>query len=320
MNNQTVYAHYTAHARTGLLPFLDEELARWTWQRLGEAFPLATSASLMPDHPHIVAPDEGEAGRLKLGRILGASGRALGRPFGRGALWEAVPPPLTLDTPDKHRRMDRYTLLNMCRPWRFRGRWVCLADDPLAWRWTTLHDVIGATADTWVPAARMAEVHGWRVVEAAEQIHRYVTRDDHVSRQAYELPQAPASSPLPDRSLDAIVTAALVSTRAPVEALRRRGPAREVFLGLARRQGWRQRAELAKICDVDPSTVSRIARRADPELIERAALCLHPRLQRSVVPVDLEALRRESWVVPPSLHAEQRAAPTLPGVSSLWGV
>lgn len=294
MNDNIVYAHYTAHARAGLLPFLDDELARWTWEHLAEAFPLATSASLMPDHPHVVAPDEGEAGRLKLGRILGASGRALGRPFGRRGLWEEIPAPVTLDTPDKHRRNDRYTLLNMCRPWRYRGQWIRLVDDPLAWRWTTLHDVIGATMDPWVPASRLAEVHGWPVDDATERIHRYVTRDEYVAPHAYELPHAPASSPLPDRPLDEIVAASLVSTRAPMEALRQRGPTREAFLGLARRQGWRQRAELAKICDVDPSTVSRIARRADEQLIERAAMCLHPRLQRSLVPVDPEALLREA--------------------------
>lgn len=293
--NGIVYAHYTAHAHPGLLPFLDEELAGWVWEHLAEAFPLATAASLMPDHPHFVAPDEGEAGRLKLGRILGASGRALGRRFGRGGLWEPIPAPAPLDTPDKHRRSDRYTVLNMCRPWRYGGRWIRLVDDPLAWRWTTLHDAIGATINPWVPPSRLAEVHGWGIDEAAERFHRYVTRDEHVAPEARAFPHAPASSRLPDRSLDEIMTATLVATRAPLSALRQRTPAREVFLALARRQGWRHRAELAKICGIDPSTVTRIAHRADEDLIERAALCLNPRLQRSRQPVKLDVVPASGW-------------------------
>ena len=294
MRTRIVYAHYTAHARPGLLPFLDEELAGWVWRHLAAAFPLATSGSLMPDHPHFVAPDEGEAGRLKLGRILGACGRALGRPFGRRVLWERVPPPVPLDSPDKHRRCDRYTLLNMCRPWRHRGRWIRLVDDPLAWRWTTFHDAIGATADPWVPASRLAGVHGWDEGEVAERFHRYVTDDEYVGWDARAFPRAPTSSPLPDRALDEIVGAALVATRSPVSALRQRGPTREVFLGLARRQGWRQRAALAEMCGVHPRTVTRIARGADPALVERAALCLHPRLQRSLEDVQLDQRQRKA--------------------------
>jgi hypothetical protein len=286
---KTLYAHSTARALPGRFPFLDDALARWVWRRLAHTFPLALAANLMPDHLHFIAPDRGKPGARTLGRILGASSRALGRPVGRGRLWEEVPVPKPLTSPDKLGRNCRYSWLNPCRPWRYRGRVIQLVDDPLLWPWSSLHDSIGAIVEPWIPAERVIRAFGWRLDETSpERLHHYATHDEYVSAAGRRFPTKPPSSPLPDRRLDDIVSATLVATRLPLDALERQTPARPVLVGLAHRQGWRQRAGLAQMCGVHPSTVTRIAARAPRDHVECAALCLDPRLLRSREPILLE--------------------------------
>ena len=270
--------HFVVRARTGRYPFLDEARARWVWQRLQASFPDALAAILMPNHLHLLTHD-GDGARRRLAAVVAASGRALGEAEGRGALWQPVEAPTMVDSPDKLRRSVRYVWLNCCRPWRLEGRWVQLVDDPLRWRWSTLHDSIGAIVDPWVTGARVARAFGWATgADVGRRLHAYATQDEHVADSAQVFPVAPAPADAPDRALVDVLEAALRTTRLGSEALRRKTPARRVAIGLAYRQGWRHPKGLAPTFGVHRATVCKIAARASTRETEAAALCLDPRL------------------------------------------
>jgi hypothetical protein len=177
-------------------------------------------------------------------------------------------------------RNVRYAWLNACRPWWFRGDWVQLVDDPLAWPWSTLHDSLGAVAAPWIPGERIGKALGWPLdADLPRRIHRYATADEHVAAGAREpLALAPPST-LPTASIREVLDAALIATRSPETALRQRSAARRVAAGLAYRQGWRYPAGLAPLLDVHPGSVPRLANAASPEELEAAAKCLSPRLR-----------------------------------------
>lgn len=272
----TTYAHYTAHARFHLCPFADEILARWTWRKLRKGFPDALAVTLMPNHLHMVAPDEGATGARRLRRILAAAGPACGRQ----APFKPVDPPTPLTSPDKLQRSVRYAWLNPCRPWKYRGQSIELVDDPLQWWWSTLRDTIGAVADPWVPAERLARALGWsQTVDIARRFHAYATRDDHVAPEARTFPEPPAASVIPECSVPDALEAALQATRSPREALQRKSAARRIGVGLLYRQGWTFPRRLAPHFGVHSTSVSRIASTASSEETQAAARCLDPRLR-----------------------------------------
>ena len=243
-------------------------------------FPEALAAVLMPNHLHLVTPDRGLRGSRSIGRLLAGASRGSARWSGKGRWWETVEPPELLSSRDKVMRMVRYAWLNPCRPWRHRSHAVRLVDDPLAWSWSTLRDSIGAVADPWVPAERVAVAFGWPLGDdVRERLHAYAARDDHVAVEARVFPRRPSRVAVPVGSLSEIMNAALAATRAPAEALRERTAARRVAIGLCYRQGWSHPAQLAPLFEVHPNTVCRIARSASEEEVEAAALCLDARLR-----------------------------------------
>lgn len=265
-------AHYTACAREGQFPFLDEGIAAATWARLRRGFPLALAAIFMPDHLHLVAPGGRET---RLARILGAATAQAG--VAPGHLWEPVPPASPLTSLDKLRRSIRYVWLNPCRPWRTRGKTIRLVDDPLAWRWSTLRDAVGAVVDPWVAAERVGKAMGFARDRAA-QILAYAVRDEYVDASA-RLPQAPPATDLPDGPLENVLWAALEATRAAPPALVRKTLARRIAIGLAYRQGWNFPTRLGHRLSLRPSSVCRIALRVAPADVEAAARCLDPRMR-----------------------------------------
>lgn len=275
----TPLAHYTARALHGRYPFTDPALARSFWTRLRRAFPAAVAVVLMPNHLHMVAPDRGIVGARVVGKLLSTVARASPRWTGRGRWWEPVEPPEILAAPDKVMRVTRYAWLNPCRPWSYRGHRIQLTGDPLRWSWSTLRDTVGAVADPWVPAERVAVAFGWgRSADLPERLHAYACGDGHVDLEARAFPTLHPSTSTPTRPLDDIFRAALAATRLPRAALSQRTPARRVAAGLAYDQGWSQPKQLAPLLDVHPKTVPRLARSASPAEIRAAALCLDPRL------------------------------------------
>lgn len=288
----TPLAHYTARALPGRYPFTDHALARSFWNRLRRAFPQAIAVTLMPNHLHMVAPDRGVVGARILGKLLGAVAQASSRWTGRGRWWEPVEPPEILAAPDKIMRVTRYAWLNPCRPWSYRGHRIQLTGDPLRWSWSTLRDTIGAIADPWVPAERLAVAFGWaRGADLPERLHAYACRDDHVDPEALAFPARRPTTTAPGCTVEDVLDAALAATRLPRAALHHRTAARRVAIGLAYDQGWSHPRQLAPILDVHPKTVPRLARPASPAEIRAAAMCLDPRLR-----VDPDANLREANV------------------------
>ena len=239
--------HIVAKIEAKLLSLCAFEIACWLWARLREAFPLALAACVMPDHPHVVSPlEDPEAARMRLNRVFGHLARRLGVRF----VGAAAEPTLVRDRPKLLREL-RYVDLNPPR--------AGLTDDPLAWLFSTHRDVVGATADPWIDARRLARAVGRPEKDFAEWYHRYVSADPSVRVTGTPMPQPARPSDIPDLPLGRIARAASAATRSRPEAIRVTGPTRRLFVGLAREQGWRNTELLARACACDPRTIQRIA-------------------------------------------------------------
>ena len=139
-----VWIHLTAKLTLGMPELTRDESATWVWPRMRLAFPETIAAILMPDHPHLLMPSaDAEADRRRLARLLGQLARRLGV---RGQA-SIAPPPELIRPGIVLARQVRYIALNPCRK-RLRR---C----PLAWRWSTHRDVIGATVEPWVTDRRL---------------------------------------------------------------------------------------------------------------------------------------------------------------------
>lgn len=267
-----MYAHVVARARPGRYPLFDQERARWLWGRLQDAFPVVVGAILMPNHVHVVPP-RAPGTRRRLACLLGAFSRR----FDLGELWEPVPEPELIVSPDKLARDVRYCALNSCRPWKHRGRWVRLVGDPLEWQWSTLRDAVGAVAEPWCTAEQIADAIEWTGAAPARALHHYVSSDPSVAVHGTPFPRPSAASNAPAGSLPEIARAAIMASRGCETDLRRRGPARAMFVALARYRGFHDPRPVAQMCGVHPDTVPRLARACPESFLAAAALCLGDR-------------------------------------------
>lgn len=236
--------HLTARAPYGR-PLSDHAVSRDLWGRLRTSFPTALACCFMGNHLHLLVDDDPQRARRAVTRMLAQRG-----------WWKVA---VSLVSPDhvKVRRQLRYIALNPCR--------ARLVPDPLAWLWSTHRDLVGATVDPWVPAARLAR-YG-----TARELHRYISADPSV---ALEGTPFPATQPPPWlHGLGDIARAAIVSTRSVEADLRRRSPCRTAFLQLARAEGWHRPELLASVAHTHVRTVYRAWDR--PAIHGPARLCLH---------------------------------------------
>jgi len=247
---------------------LARELGPCLWRSLREEFPQSLGAILMPEHLHLVTPGPGpDTLRRRLALVLRGAAKGLGR-----ATWRPVELPMPI--PDKHhlRRQVRYVALNPCRK---RPR---LAADPLEWRFSTHRDVMGAIIDPWVTAAALAAALGEDPAGFARRWHRYVSSDPCVDVQGTAMPVAEPRRTMPQRSLDDIRHAVAEAMRCSEADINRRGPARDLFVELARHQGVSDVRAVAAACEAVPSTVRRAAFRvAEDGALLAAALTLGDR-------------------------------------------
>jgi hypothetical protein len=214
----------------------------------------------MPDHPHLVGPlADPAAARVRLNRLLGQ----LARKLGIGFLGEAAEPTL-IASPQKLLRDLRYVALNPPR--------AGLVDDPLAWWFSTHRDVIGAIIDPWVDARRLAAALGRRTAGFASWYHRYVSADPSVRVDGTPMPRAALPTAITRVPLARIGRAVAAATRARPEAIRSKGVHRDLFVALAREQGWRSTSALASACACSTRAIQRSATR-DVDL-DPARLCL----------------------------------------------
>ena len=269
----TGYVHLTATVMEGRPELLAPERAAWLWGRLRARFPDALAAALMPRHVHLVVPASGDpAGRLR--RTLSWHTRRFPVAESAGRGWEPVPEPVPIADRLKLQRQVRYVHLNPCRAGH--------TDDPLRWCWSTHRDAVGAAADPWVTADRLAPALGRPRVGFEDWFHGYVSGDPSVAVEGTLPPEPPLDDgPIP---LAELVFAAAAALRIPASDARDSAAARRLVVALAPRHGWPAPAPVTAALGLAPDTLRQIRRRHPvPAGLAAAELCLgDPRLLRPV--------------------------------------
>jgi hypothetical protein len=137
---------------------------------------------------------------------------------------------------------------------------------------------MGATVDPWIDARRLSKALGRSERGFARWFHGYVSGDPSVRVEGTPMPVAAPATDYPTVSLHAVLVAAAMALRVPITDVRRtRSPARRLFLLLARRQGWRDVRQLARVAGMSRRAVlDQLARTepGDPAALDAAALCL----------------------------------------------
>jgi len=256
-------------ARVHGIESLDGEQAAYVWEALRRGFPEALAAVILPDHLHLV-PSTGRPAscRQHLAAVLsGVTRHWLRRMPGGVTEWRLAPAREPHSNRDHLARDIRYLALNPCR--------AGLVVDPLEWLWTTHRDVVGAVADPWVTAARVAEALGRPPGGFARQHHAYVSADPSVRVDGTRLPRSVVPGALTALGPERLCAAALAATRSPAAALHCRSRARSLLVHLAYRYGWRRPSSLAEVCHMSTQAVyvSRDAQ-LDRGVLEAAELCL----------------------------------------------
>jgi hypothetical protein len=265
--------HIVARANAAKRPFEDSVAAAWAWEHLREAFPCVLAAALMPNHVHLVAAVvDPAAARNRLARMLGR----LGIRFAPGVdLWERVPDPKLLGGRKEILTANRYVVLNACH--------AHLVDDPYAWWWSTLRDGIGAVVDPWVRPQDLAPLLECRPGDVGLRLHEYITRDRTVVPAPCPFPRAADNRLACGVSVDALESAVAAALRIPRERVRERADARQLFVALARAQGWAHGPLLAQALGVDRSTIYR-SREVPAQWLSAAMLCLGDRRLSAPLP------------------------------------
>jgi hypothetical protein len=145
---------------------------------------------------------------------------------------------------------------------------------PLAWKWSTHLDVVGAIVDPWVSADRLARALRMPVRGFAERHHAFVSGDPSARVDSTPFPVAAPTTPMSAFTLRQIGEAVAAALRRPITAIRMRGPARTLYVALAIDQGWDRPLRLAEICDVQPRAIRRLAKQVDLVALRAARLCL----------------------------------------------
>lgn len=258
--------HLTARLDRPDIDLCRFDVGSWLWPRLREAFPLALSACLMPNHPHLLTPFSSAAAAVtRLNRLLGQLARRLGiRHLGSAAC-------STVDSRSKLLRDARYIALNPARGG--------LSADPMSGLFSTHRDVLGAAYEPWIQADRLASACGRRRAGFVAWYHRYVSADPSVDPRGTPLPRPEPSRALAIHPLATIARAAAAAHRVRPGAIQAKTRVREHFVALALEQGWRDLDQLAAVCRCTTRAVRYMTARVDADSLHAARLCLgDPRL------------------------------------------
>lgn len=156
-------------------------------------------------------------------------------------------------------------------------------DDPLRWLWSTLRDVVGATVEPWCSLANLAAVLGKPVSGFDRWCLRWVSEGVTGIRDPGVFPRPAPERDVPMAGLDDLLMAAEAATRSHGRDARRKRLVRWLFIALARHQGWREVAALARVAGVLPKSIYRIGLTVPPRAVDAASLCLgDERLLRSM--------------------------------------
>lgn len=243
-------------------------VALWLWLRLRRAFPDALAVVIMPTHVHVFTPAKSvSAARCRLAAVVSALRRS--KNLGAANTWARTYCEGVFDDPVKIARRIRYIVLNPCRDG--------LARCPLEWRWSTHRDLMGAVVDRWVTPERVARALGRPCHPGFAELHHAYVAGDPSTDVAGTPPPAPHDGDPQRFSIEQALGAAAASFRGEPDHVRKRGPVRRAFLGLAKRARWNA-THLAEICEVHPQRI-RSYLREDLPVEPATLLCLgDPRL------------------------------------------
>ena len=257
-----MYIHLTIVAHIFLLESVPT--ARHAWRVLRAAFPGALAACLMGNHIHILLwSDDPDADRVRLGCVASGIARFAGVD---GAAWKPAARPEFIVGVRKLAQQVRYIVLNPCR--------AEVASDPLLWPWSTHRDVVGAVADPWITADRLARHLGEAAIGFAAAHHRFVSNDSWVTIGGTPFPMPAPRRVTPTVPLSLIAAAACSGTRAPSTALRIRGVTRRLFVQLAAEQGWTSPRFVGPLCGAAANTTWRLMQDPNVALLRAGRLCL----------------------------------------------
>ena len=224
-----MYYDFVAHCAWPAAFLAEREPALWLWNGLRRMFPNPLAAALMPNHLHLLtALEDPVAAHARFRRLLAAFARSFDLP----TLWNPVPAPEVVTTPDKLLRQVRYIGLNPCRPVRVGRVEVQIVTDPLRYEWSTHRDAVGAIANPWVTADAILDACGVEAPDPGPWLHRYVSSDPHVAVSGTPMPVAGLPA-----TVDEALAAACATHRAEPEDANGRGPIRATFLGLVAASG-----------------------------------------------------------------------------------
>lgn len=224
--------HVVARATPGTLLFRTWIEAQALWTRLAE-IPAISALVLMPNHIHLLAPDVREPAFTRL--MSGYARWRNHRRGERGPVWQPHPPFHEVPDESHTRRTRRYIHLNPCR--------AGLAQDPLAWPFSTHRDVTGLTVKAVV-----------RRSGDAAAFHAYVSADPTVCVEGTWLPQGSAG---PHTSVSAVEAAVSAMTRLTISGLRARGPGRTLLIQALRVHTTASATTIAEHLGMDPASVYR---------------------------------------------------------------
>ena len=278
--------HLVVHVAGRWAELCEPSCARWLWRRLQLAFPDALAVAIMLDHLHLLCGGDEVVLRRRLARIIAHITHKFGAPGFRPVAATLV------RGPEMVLRTAAYIELNPPR--------AGLVRDPLEWPWSTHRDVVGAIADPWVPADRLALAVGRDPMDFGRAFHRFVSRDRSVALEGTPAPRAALRTRAPMSSLADICRAAAAATRGRPRDIRHPGPTRSMFLALAQAQSWPDRRQLADVCHASPSTIWRLTRQEPPGL-DAGLLCLG---DRRLLRYDVAAFR-EQRVVASDPHEQE---------------
>ncbi len=235
-----MFFHLVAHSVEGSVLFDRWKDGLALWERIFAEVPDLLALCIMGNHVHMIhAADV----RRRLAHALAAHVRACNsardtRAFGI----ESLPPPEEIEDDPKRRRKEKYVYLNPVR--------AKVIPDPLAWPLSTYRDRLGLAAWPRVP-----------VVHDPVRLHAWVSADSSVDVGGSRLPEETVQVADPRRVLDA--TSAV--TRTPLSRMKRRGPARTLYLrAVAVLCPTATRAAAAALVGAGRHTAIRAAQARDP--------------------------------------------------------
>lgn len=113
--------------------------------------------------------------------------------------------------------------------------------------------------------------------------HAYVSADPSVQVAGTPFPKPSKPRELAEESISEILSASAAALRVPKDNVKQRGPLRKLFIHAAYRHGWTQPKVLAKICEIQPTSVHWYLTQPEPPGLAAVDLCLgDPRLRRFV--------------------------------------